>query len=45
MPCHAIVGSATLDAFGARILDLQSVLEAAELEAIEAAAASLVDVI
>ncbi len=28
VPCHAIVGSRELDAFGARILDLQAILEA-----------------
>lgn len=28
VPCHAIVGSRDLDAFGARILDLQAILEA-----------------
>jgi glycerate kinase len=28
VPCHAIVGQRDLDAFGARILDLQAVLEA-----------------
>jgi glycerate 2-kinase len=28
VPCHAIVGSRELDAFGARILDLQAVLKA-----------------
>lgn len=28
VPCHAIVGSRELDSFGARVLDLQSVLEA-----------------
>jgi glycerate kinase len=28
VPCHAIVGKRRLDAFGARILDLQAVLEA-----------------
>lgn len=28
VPCHAIVGGRELDAFGARILDLQAVLEA-----------------
>ena len=36
VPCHAIVGADALDAFGARILDLQAILEAstpAELEA------------
>jgi glycerate kinase len=45
VPCFAIVGSNGLDAFGARMLDLQRVLEATDLEAIAAAAASLVDVI
>ncbi|HUE28821.1 MAG TPA: glycerate kinase, partial [Solirubrobacteraceae bacterium] len=28
VPCHAIVGERRLDAFGARILDLQAILEA-----------------
>jgi glycerate kinase len=28
VPCHAIVGSCDLDAFGVRILDLQAILEA-----------------
>jgi glycerate kinase len=45
VPCFAIVGSSALDAFGARMLDLQRVLEATDLDAIAAAAASLVDVI
>jgi glycerate kinase len=45
VPCFAIVGSSTLDAFDARMLDLQRVLEATDLDAIAAAAASLVDVI
>jgi glycerate 2-kinase len=45
VPCFAIVGSSELDAFGARMLDLQRVLEATDLDAISAAAASLVDVI
>jgi glycerate kinase len=45
VPCFAIVGSSALDAFGARMLDLQRVIEASDLDAIEAAAASLVDVI
>jgi glycerate kinase len=45
VPCFAIVGSNELDAFGARMLDLQRVLEAPDLEAITAAAASLADVI
>ncbi|HEV7771869.1 MAG TPA: glycerate kinase [Conexibacter sp.] len=37
VPCFAAVGSRTLDAFGARILDLQVVLEAGDAEALEAA--------
>jgi glycerate kinase len=45
VPCFAIVGSRELDAFGARMLDLQRVLEATDLDAIAAAAASLSDVI
>ena len=45
VPCFAIVGTRELDAFGARMLDLQRVLEATDLEAIAAAAASLADVL
>ena len=45
VPCHAIVGSRTLDAFGARMLDLQRVTVASTLEEIEAGAAALADVI
>ena len=41
VPCHAIVGERRLDAFGARILDLQAVLEAGTLEEIEAAGVEL----
>jgi glycerate kinase len=41
VPCFAIVGTNALDTFGARILDLQRVLEAPTTEAIESAAASL----
>ncbi|HKG04734.1 MAG TPA: glycerate kinase [Conexibacter sp.] len=37
VPCFAAVGSRTLDAFGARILDLQAVLEASDAAALEAA--------
>jgi len=37
VPCFAAVGSRTLDAFGARILDLQAVLEAGDAGALEAA--------
>src|SRR5512132_2983363 len=43
VPCFAIVGSDGLGAFGARMLDLQRVLEAPDLEAIARAAASLVE--
>ncbi|MEN3285106.1 MAG: glycerate 2-kinase [Solirubrobacteraceae bacterium] len=45
VPCFAIVGRSELDAFGARMLDLQRVIEATDLDAIASAAASLVDVI
>jgi glycerate 2-kinase len=41
VPCHAIVGSRRLDAFGARILDLQAVLEATTAAEIERAGAEL----
>jgi glycerate kinase len=37
VPCHAIVGERELDAFGARILDLQAVLEARTPRALESA--------
>jgi glycerate 2-kinase len=37
VPCWAAVGSRTLDAFGARILDLQMVIEAGDPAALEAA--------
>jgi glycerate 2-kinase len=37
VPCFAAVGSRALDAFGARILDLQAVLEAGDANALEAA--------
>jgi glycerate kinase len=45
VPCFAIVGTRELDAFGARMLDLQRILEAGDLDAIAAAAASLADVL
>jgi glycerate kinase len=38
VPLHAIVGSIGLDAFGMRMIDLQMVLEASTLAAIEASA-------
>jgi hypothetical protein len=41
VPCFAIVGEDALGSFGARILDLQRVLEATSLGAISDAAASL----
>jgi glycerate kinase len=37
VPCHAIVGSRELDSFGARVLDLQTVLEASTPRQISAA--------
>ena len=37
VPCFAVVGSRTLDAFGGRILDLQAVLEASTAVELEAA--------
>lgn len=37
VPCHAIVGQRSLNAFGVRVLDLQAVLEARTVPAIEAA--------
>jgi glycerate kinase len=45
VPCFAIVGTNALDLFGARMLDLQRVLEAPTLKAVEAAAASLEDLL
>jgi glycerate kinase len=45
VPCHAIVGQRALDSFGARILDLQAVLEAGTLRRIETAARRLAAVI
>jgi glycerate 2-kinase len=45
VPCYAIVGTSELDAFGARILDLQAVIEAGTLLDIEAAARRLAEVI
>jgi glycerate kinase len=45
VPCFAAVGSRALDAFGARILDLQAVEEAGDLEALEAAGRRLATVV
>jgi glycerate 2-kinase len=41
VPCHAIVGVNALDAFGARIIDLQVILEATTQDELEAAGADL----
>ncbi|HTT31720.1 MAG TPA: glycerate kinase [Solirubrobacteraceae bacterium] len=45
VPCHAIVGTRELDAFGVRVLDLQAVLEASTPRQISAAARRLADVL
>jgi glycerate 2-kinase len=45
VPAHAIVGSCALERFDARILDLQEILEAGDVVAIERAAAALASVI
>lgn len=37
VPCHAIVGTDAIDRFSARILDLQVILEAQDLQQLEAA--------
>jgi len=42
VPCHAVVGGAPLDRFSRRILDLQAVLEAGTIAALEAAGEALV---
>ena len=41
VPCHAVVGTRALDAMGARILDLDHVLEATNLEQMEEAGRTL----
>lgn len=41
VPCHAIVGSRDLDAFGARILDLQAILKASTPRQLTAAGRKL----
>jgi glycerate 2-kinase len=45
VPCHAVVGLNALDRFEARMLDLQRIVEAPTVPALEAAAARLVDVL
>jgi glycerate kinase len=45
VPCFAVVGERALDPFGERILDLQAVLEAGNLEALEAAGRQLASLV
>ena len=45
VPCHAIVGSRELDAFGARILDLQAILTASTPRQLTAAGKKLAGVV
>jgi glycerate kinase len=45
VPCHAIVGERQLDPFGARILDLQAILEARTLRGIASAGRRLAQLI
>jgi glycerate kinase len=45
VPCHAVVGSRDLDAFGLRVLDLQAVLEAGTVGGLEAAGRQLAELI
>jgi glycerate kinase len=45
VPCFAAVGARTLDPFGARILDLQTVIEAGDAAALEAAGRRLATLI
>lgn len=45
VPCFAVVGGRTLDAFGGRILDLQAVLEASTLDALEQAGRRLAELV
>jgi glycerate kinase len=45
VPCHAVVGTRELDSMGARILDLDRVIEASTLAELEAAGRALADVL
>jgi glycerate kinase len=45
VPCHAIVGTRELDAFGARVLDLQGVLEAGTPSQLEEAGQRLAELL
>jgi glycerate kinase len=43
VPCHAVVGTRQLDSMGARVLDLDQILEATNLEEMEAAGRTLAE--
>jgi glycerate kinase len=45
VPCYAVAGRRELDRFGARMLDLQAILEASTLEQLEAAGRRLAEVV
>ncbi|HEY1568814.1 MAG TPA: glycerate kinase [Solirubrobacteraceae bacterium] len=45
VPCHAVVGTRELDSMGARILDLDRVLEASTLDELEGAGRALAEVL
>jgi glycerate kinase len=45
VPCYAVVGRRELDAFGARVLDLQAILEAGTVAELEAAGRRLADLV
>ena len=45
VPCYAIVGARELDAFGARVLDLQAVLEAGTMAQLERAGGELAELL
>jgi glycerate 2-kinase len=45
VPCHVVCGTRALDAMGARVLDLERVLEASSLSELRAAGAGLAELI
>ena len=45
VPCHAVVGTRELDSMGARILDLDRVIEASTLDELEGAGRALAEVL
>jgi glycerate kinase len=45
VPCHVVAGTRQLDAMGARVLDLERVLEASTLDELQAAGRELAEVI